>query len=82
MARPGQRVMQMPQPLHLSASSLGRAVISAPTVMAFWGQAVSQGLQGMHCTHSMQATGPRSSRSGVGIPGVCSITASLPDDSS
>ena len=33
--RPGQRVMQIPQPLHRSPSSLGKAVISAPTVMAF-----------------------------------------------
>ena len=36
--------------------------------MAPVGQAISQGLQGMHWMHSMTATGPFAMRSRVGMP--------------
>ena len=46
IAKPGQAATQMPQPLHLSKSTIGRFVISSPTTIACCGQAVSHGLQG------------------------------------
>ena len=68
MAWPGQRATHLPQPMHLSPSSFGALDIAPPRLMAPVGQAISQGLQGMHWMHSMTATGPFAMRSRVGMP--------------